>query len=80
MEDAMASKGLNPVGDHAVAKSSGQEHISLNQSAEMATGCFNCWLEKTSCDHHSVIAQASALMRAHQRISKVDGVLNRQAH
>jgi hypothetical protein len=76
----MTCKGVNPVGDRAVAMSSGPGYMSLNQPAEMVAGRFDCWLEKTSCDHRAVVAQASALMLAHQRVNRSDGVLNRQAH
>lgn len=76
----MTCKGVNFVGGHAVATSPGPGYMSLKRHAEMASGCFNCWLEKTSCEHNAVIAQASALMCAHQRVSKVDDVLSQQAH
>jgi hypothetical protein len=76
----MTCKGVNSVGGQAVATSPRPGYVSPIQPAEIATGRFNCWLEKTSCDHHAVIAQASALMRAHQRVSEADHVLNRQAH
>jgi hypothetical protein len=76
----MICKGVNLVDGHAVATSTGPGYMSLSRRAESATGRFNCWLEKTSCDHLAVIAQASALMRAHRRVSKVDDLLNRQTH
>jgi hypothetical protein len=71
---------VNSVGDHSVPANPGPANTSHIQSAEKTAGCFNCWLEKTSCVHHAVIAHASALMRAHRRVTKVDGALNRQAH
>jgi hypothetical protein len=74
----MKCKSATPVARHP-AESSRVGYMDFTQRTEMATGCFICWLEKTSCDHHAVIAQASAMMRAHQRVSKSDEVLIRQA-
>jgi hypothetical protein len=76
----MTCKGVNSVGDHAVATSPRPGYMSPIHLAQTATGRFNRWLEKASCDHRAVIAQASALMRAHQSVCEAVHVLNRQAH
>jgi hypothetical protein len=75
----MIYKSATPVVRHA-AESHKAGSMSFTQHVEMAAGCFTCWLETTSCDHHAVIAQAAALMRVHQRVSKTDELLFRQAH
>ncbi len=75
----MIYKSATPVVRHA-DESQKAGTMSFTQRAEMAAGCFTYWLEKTSCVHHAVIAQASALRRAHQRVSKSGQLLFRQAH
>lgn len=76
----MSYKDGNPGGGYAVATSPRQGHLSLTQRAENTTGRFDCWLETTSGKHRAVVAQASAVMRAHQRVSKAGDALNRRTH
>ena len=45
-----------------------QFHPSLHSGANGANG-FDTWWSKTSAQHTAVIQKASALMRAHRRIS-----------
>ena len=56
------------------------KNMSLTQPEETFPGRFNCWMEKTSFDHHAVMAKASALISAHRRGSESEGIMNRQAH
>jgi hypothetical protein len=79
-EDAVTSKHINHVGDYMLDANLELENAGLNRSADMAMGRFDCWLEKTACNHHLVVAQASALMRVHQRISTNDCAMNRRTH
>jgi hypothetical protein len=66
----MICKSVNLVIRHAVVAVKGQAHLGLNSRTEFAIGRFNCWLEETSCAHNAVFEQASALMHAHQSVSK----------
>jgi len=65
----MAYQGINPTGDITFttqkAPSEKQSHPDLSLGADG----FDIWWNKTFAQHTAVLAQASALMRAHRRVS-----------
>jgi hypothetical protein len=65
----MAYQGINPADEIRFAaqnKQGGkQSHPDLNLGADG----FDLWWKRTFAQHTAVVAQASALMRAHRRVS-----------
>jgi hypothetical protein len=53
-----------------------QSHLNLNPAADG----FDTWWQKTFAEHTAVVAQASALMRTHRRISATSESRVSQAH
>jgi hypothetical protein len=78
--EKMTYQKFNPPGNIPFAarnKSIGKQfHPDLNLSADG----FDVWWKKTFAQHAAVVAQASALMRAHRRVSSVGEARIEQAH
>lgn len=51
----------------------------LHSNPNVASDGFDIWWQKTSAMHTAVVAQASALMRAHRRVSSEFGAKAGQA-
>jgi hypothetical protein len=76
----MAYVGHNPAGElHFAARSRSNDKHSY-PSLDLATDGFNIWWEKTFAQHTDMLAQASALMRAHRQVGAVGETHVGQAH
>ena len=67
----MAYQGMNPPGDIHFATRKDPSGRQLHPVLNLAADGFDIWWNKTFAQHTAVVAQASALMRAHQRVSSV---------
>ncbi len=65
----MAYQGFNPAGDlHFTARNKPSDK-QFHPDLKVAADGFDVWWNKTFAQHAAVVAQASALMRAHRRVS-----------
>ena len=67
----MVYQGFNPPGDTLFAARRRPNDKQLHPDLDLAAEGFDIWWKKTFAQHAAVVAQASALMRAHRRGSSV---------
>jgi len=67
----MAYQGINPTGDIPFATQKRLGEKRSHPDLSLAADGFDIWWKKTFAQHTAVVAQASALMRAHRRAGSV---------
>jgi len=67
----MAYQGINPTGEMPFTGQDKSSETRFQPDLNLAADGFDLWWKKTFEQHTAVIAQASALMRAHRRVSSV---------
>ena len=76
----MAYQGYNPPSDMPFAGRYKPSEKQCHPDLDRAVDGFEIWWKRTFAQHTAVVAQASALMRAHRRVSSVDEVCIEQDH
>jgi hypothetical protein len=65
----MTYQGINPSGEEPFTAQNKPSRTRSQPDLNLAADGFDLWWEKTFAQHTAVVAQASALMRAHRRVS-----------
>jgi len=65
----MTYRGINQAGDISFVARNKPNERQLHPDPNLAADGFDMWWNKTFAQHTAVVAQASALMRAHLRVS-----------
>jgi hypothetical protein len=65
----MAYQGINAAGEVPFAAQNKRRRKQFHPDFSIAADGFDLWWKKTFAQHTAVDAQASALMRAHRRVS-----------
>jgi len=76
----MAYQGINQAGDIPFTARQKPSEKRLHPDLNLTADGFDIWWKKTFAQHTAMVAQASALMRAHRRVSSVSEARIGQAH
>ena len=76
----MAFQGVNSTIGGRIAPTNTPNSTKIRPVHDAANDGFNIWWQKTAAQHTAVVAQASALIRAHRRFNSVDEACIGQTH